>query len=105
MDLVGRKLGRKGGAAPMALKPKEMTPETLNAGMNAGIVPGNLGGYLSLLDRLGTMSIAEVFAPAIASTTMFWPSTSAILRVVTRPETSAAPLGVKPTTRRMGRMG
>ena len=53
------------GAAPMALKPKEMTPETLNAGMNAGIVPGNLGGYLSLLDRLGTMSIAEVFAPAI----------------------------------------
>lgn len=53
------------GAAPKALKPKEMTPETLNAGMNAGIVPGNLGGYLSLLDRLGTMSIAEVFAPAI----------------------------------------
>src|SRR5262245_10114300 len=53
------------GAAPKALKPKEMTPETLNAGMNAGIVPGNLGGYLSLLDRLGTMSVADVFAPAI----------------------------------------
>ncbi|HYE87167.1 MAG TPA: gamma-glutamyltransferase, partial [Vicinamibacterales bacterium] len=53
------------GAAPKALKPVEMTPETLNAGMKAGIVPGNLGGYLSLLDRLGTMSIAEVFAPAI----------------------------------------
>lgn len=53
------------GAAPKALKPAEMTPETLNAGMNAGIVPGNLGGYLSLLDRLGTMSVAEVFAPAI----------------------------------------
>jgi hypothetical protein len=53
------------GAAPKALKPAEMTPETLNAGMKAGIVPGNLGGYLSLLDRLGTMSIAEVFAPAI----------------------------------------
>ena len=53
------------GAAPKALKPAEMTPETLNAGMKAGIVPGNLGGYLSLLDRLGTMSLAEVFAPAI----------------------------------------
>jgi len=53
------------GAAPKALKPAEMTPETLNAGMKAGIVPGNLGGYLSLLDKLGTMSIAEVFAPAI----------------------------------------
>jgi gamma-glutamyltranspeptidase/glutathione hydrolase len=53
------------GAAPKALKPSEMTPETLNAGMKAGIVPGNLGGYLALLDRFGTMSLAEVFAPAI----------------------------------------
>ncbi|MBI4485222.1 MAG: gamma-glutamyltransferase, partial [Acidobacteria bacterium] len=53
------------GAAPRGLKPAEMTPESLNSGINAGIVPGNLGGYLSLLDRLGTLSIAEVFAPAI----------------------------------------
>jgi gamma-glutamyltranspeptidase/glutathione hydrolase len=53
------------GAAPKALKPAEMTPETLNAGMKAGIVPGNLGGYLMILDKFGTMSIAEVFAPAI----------------------------------------
>jgi gamma-glutamyltranspeptidase/glutathione hydrolase len=53
------------GAAPRALNPAEMNPATLNAGMKAGIVPGNLGGYLSVLDRLGTMSIAEVFAPAI----------------------------------------
>jgi gamma-glutamyltranspeptidase/glutathione hydrolase len=53
------------GAAPKGLKPAEMTPETLNAGINAGIVPGTLGGYLSLLDRLGTMSLADVFAPAI----------------------------------------
>ena len=53
------------GAAPNALEPEEMTPETLNAGMKAGIVPGNIGGYLALLDRLGTMSVADVFAPAI----------------------------------------
>ncbi len=53
------------GAAPKALKPTEMTPETLNAGMKAGIVPGNLGGYLMILDKLGTMSLAEVLAPAI----------------------------------------
>ena len=53
------------GAAPQGLKPSEMTPETLNAGINAGIVPGNIGGYLYLLDRFGTMSLADVFAPAI----------------------------------------
>jgi len=53
------------GAAPKALKPSEMTPETLNAGMKAGIVPGNLGGYLYALDRFGTMSLADVLAPAI----------------------------------------
>ena len=53
------------GAAPKGLKPAEMTPQTLDTGVNAGIVPGNLGGYLSLLDRLGTLSVADVFAPAI----------------------------------------
>jgi gamma-glutamyltranspeptidase/glutathione hydrolase len=53
------------GAAPKGINPAEMTPETLNAGMNAGIVPGNIGGYLFLLDRFGTMSLADVFAPAI----------------------------------------
>ena len=35
--------GRRGAEG---LKPAEMTPETLNAGIKAGIVPGNLGGYL-----------------------------------------------------------
>jgi gamma-glutamyltranspeptidase/glutathione hydrolase len=53
------------GAAPLALKPAAMTPESLDTGMKAGIVPGNLGGYLYALDRFGTMSVAEVFAPAI----------------------------------------
>jgi gamma-glutamyltranspeptidase / glutathione hydrolase len=53
------------GAAPALLKPQEMTAETLGQGINAGIVPGNLGGYLSILERFGTMSLAEVFAPAI----------------------------------------
>jgi gamma-glutamyltranspeptidase/glutathione hydrolase len=70
MTIFDKKTGKvqslsMAGAAPKALKPAEMTPETLNAGMKAGIVPGNLGGYLSLLDRMGTMSLAEVFAPAI----------------------------------------
>jgi gamma-glutamyltranspeptidase / glutathione hydrolase len=53
------------GAAPQALQPAEMTPETLGSGMKAGIVPGNLGGYLYALDRFGTLSLAQVLAPAI----------------------------------------
>ena len=53
------------GEAPKALKPEDMTPETLNAGMKAGITPGNLGGYLVQLQRFGTMKVADVFAPAI----------------------------------------
>jgi gamma-glutamyltranspeptidase/glutathione hydrolase len=53
------------GAAPKGLVAAEMTPATLNAGMKAGIVPGNIGGYLSALERFGTMSLADVLAPAI----------------------------------------
>ncbi|MCC6927588.1 MAG: gamma-glutamyltransferase family protein [Gemmatimonadaceae bacterium] len=53
------------GAAPRALAPGDMTPATLNAGMKAGIVPGNLGGYLALLQRFGSKSLGEVLAPAI----------------------------------------
>ncbi len=70
MTVFDRKSGKvlslsMAGAAPKALKPEEMTPETLNAGMKAGIVPGNLGGYLYLLDRFGTMTLEQVFEPAI----------------------------------------
>ena len=53
------------GAAPKGIVPADMTPETLNAGMKAGIVPGNLGGYLIQLQRFGTMKVADVFATAI----------------------------------------
>jgi len=53
------------GAAPLALKPEEMTPEALNEGVQAGIVPGLIGAWIALLDRYGTMSLAEVLEPAI----------------------------------------
>ena len=42
-----------------------MTPESLNSGINAGIVPGNFGGYLAALERFGTMSLADMLAAAI----------------------------------------
>jgi gamma-glutamyltranspeptidase / glutathione hydrolase len=53
------------GATPKAMKAADMTPETLDWGITAGIVPGNLGGYVTALERFGTMSLAEVFASGI----------------------------------------
>lgn len=53
------------GAAPKALRGENMTEETLDAGIASGIVPGNLGGLIALLDRFGTRSLAEVLQPAI----------------------------------------
>lgn len=53
------------GAAPAAIKGSDMTAEELNWGIKSGIVPGNFGGYVTALQRFGTMSLAEVFAPAI----------------------------------------
>ena len=83
------------GAAPKALKPAGMTPETLNAGMTAGIVPGNLGGYLSILDKLGTMSIAEVFAPAIEYAEKGYPIDQMLAQSIDRGKNN---LGKYPTT-------
>jgi len=61
------------GAAPMALKASEMTPETLDWGMKAGLPPGNIGGYLVEFQRFGTMSLKEVLAPAIDYATHGYP--------------------------------
>ncbi len=83
------------GAAPKAIKPDEMTPETLNAGMTAGIVPGNLGGYLSILDKLGTMSLAEVFAPAIEYAEKGYPIDQMLAQSIARGKNG---LGKYPTT-------
>ena len=70
MTVYDKKSGRvyslaMAGATPRALKAADMTPETLNWGINAGIVPGNFGGYVTALSRFGTMSLADVFASAI----------------------------------------
>src|SRR3954447_15705725 len=70
MTVYDRKSGRvyslaMAGATPRAIKGDAMTPETLDWGINAGIVPGNFGGYLVGLERFGTMRVADVFASAI----------------------------------------
>lgn len=53
------------GAAPLAIDPASRTAEELNKGIHAGVVPGLFGGWIALLDRFGTMSLAQVLAPAI----------------------------------------
>lgn len=54
------------GAAPLALDAALLSPQELDKGINAGVVPGLFGGWISMLQRFGTMSLAEVIAPAIA---------------------------------------
>ena len=53
------------GAAPMALDASLRNPDELAKGIYAGVVPGLFGGWVEALDRFGTMSLAEVLAPAI----------------------------------------
>ncbi len=100
MTLFDKKSGKilslsMAGAAPIALKPAEMTPAMLNAGMKAGIVPGNLGGYLYLLDRFGTMTLADVFAPAIEYAEKGYPIDPMLARDIDR---GKANLSKYPTT-------
>jgi gamma-glutamyltranspeptidase/glutathione hydrolase len=53
------------GAAPKGIKAESMTEQTLNRGTTAAIVPGNLGGLVSLLSRHGSLPLKDVLAPAI----------------------------------------
>jgi len=53
------------GAAPLRIDPTKVTPEELSRGIHAGVVPGLFGGWIRLLDRFGTKSLADVLAPAI----------------------------------------
>ena len=53
------------GAAPKALKPEEMTPELLDSGYKASIVPGAFGGWIEVMKRFGNLSLKDVLGPAI----------------------------------------
>jgi gamma-glutamyltranspeptidase/glutathione hydrolase len=86
------------GAAPKALQAEQMTPETLGSGMKAGIVPGNLGGYLHALDRFGTMSLAQVLAPAIEYAAEGYPIDPKLAQSIERASNT---LGKYPTSARI----
>lgn len=68
------------GQAPKALKPEHMNAETLNAGVKASLIPGLMGGWITLLDRFGTKSLAEVLAPAIEYAETGYPLDPSIAR-------------------------
>ena len=53
------------GTAPLAAKPALFTKEKLNEGILASPIPSNLRGYQALLEKYGTMKLADVFRPAI----------------------------------------
>lgn len=53
------------GASPKALVASDREAEELNKGIYAGVVPGLLGGWVSMLKEFGTMSLSEVLAPAL----------------------------------------
>jgi gamma-glutamyltranspeptidase/glutathione hydrolase len=53
------------GTAPGASKPELFTEESLNEGILSSPVPSNLKGYQALLERFGTLALADVLAPAI----------------------------------------
>ncbi len=53
------------GAAPLGLDASGLTPEELDKGIRAGVVPGLIGGWIALLERFGTMSLEQTLAPAI----------------------------------------
>ncbi len=53
------------GTAPLAAKPALFTKEKLNDGILASPIPSNLKGYQSLLEKYGTMKLADVLQPAI----------------------------------------
>lgn len=54
------------GRAPYAARPELYTPEAQLLGLLAPLVPGNVAGWLTLLETYGSMERQRVLAPAIA---------------------------------------
>ncbi len=57
-------IGRAPAAAELSVF-QEAGPGSKDSGILSPLVPGNLGGWLTALERYGTMDRATVFAPAI----------------------------------------
>ncbi|WOJ95564.1 gamma-glutamyltransferase family protein [Congregibacter brevis] len=75
------------GAAPFALDPGMLDSEELNKGIKAGVVPGLFGGWIALLQKFGTLSLAEVLAPAIGYARDGHPIEASVVRSIESSET------------------
>ena len=53
------------GLTSTAATPDKFTEQDFDEGYKAPVVPGNIGGWAEALGRYGTMSLGEVFEPAI----------------------------------------
>ncbi len=53
------------GSSPAAARIDRFTEQDCDEGYLSPIVPGSLGGWAAALDRYGTMSLGDVFEPAI----------------------------------------
>lgn len=70
------------GAAPLALDAQELKAEQLNKGIHAGVVPGLFGGWISILKKFGTRSLADVLAPAIGYARSGHPIEESVVRAI-----------------------
>ncbi|WP_439101444.1 gamma-glutamyltransferase family protein [Congregibacter sp.] len=70
------------GAAPLALDARTLDSEQLNKGINAGVVPGLFGGWISLLQKFGTLSLGEVLGPAITYAREGHPIEASVVRSI-----------------------
>ena len=70
------------GAAAAALDASKLNSDQLDKGIYAGVVPGLFGGWISMLQKFGTMSLSEVIAPAIDYAKNGHPIESSVVRSI-----------------------
>jgi len=84
------------GAAPQTATPdKFKSKRDQEAGFLAGVVPGNLGGWVFLLDTHGTLSLGKVLQPAIHYAENGFPIDSYLLETL---EDARSALEIFPTS-------
>lgn len=53
------------GAAPAGATPDRFTPHTRSSGSKSSLIPGSVAGWFAMLEKYGTRTPPEVFAPGI----------------------------------------